>query len=124
DNWSSNDINMVKDIIADCIPHIRFFNMFPEKALLFDDLLPRELHHDILNYQMKKDYIPNTTILLPRTRQRCNMNSVIFCYKNGIGVEKDAKTAFELYQKAAEQGHATAQTLLGVCYQHGLGVEK
>jgi len=64
-NWSSHDINTVKDIIADCIPHIRFFNMSPKKALLFDNLLPRKLHHDILNYQVKKDYILNTIILLP-----------------------------------------------------------
>src|SRR5207247_251563 len=26
-NWSSEDVNTIKDIIADCIPHIRFFNI-------------------------------------------------------------------------------------------------
>src|SRR5207253_9270710 len=60
DNWSSHDINTVKDIIADCIPHIRFFNMSPEKVLLFDDLLPRKLRHDILNYRVKKKIIFQT----------------------------------------------------------------
>src|SRR6185312_15785084 len=27
DDWPSNDIDKVKDIIADCIPHIRFFSI-------------------------------------------------------------------------------------------------
>src|SRR6185369_1885516 len=135
DNWSSNDINTVKDIIADCIPHIRFFNMSPDKALLFDDLLPRKLRRDILNCQMKNDYVPSTTILLPRTGQRCNIDSVINnnkqvqynpgdFYEDGIRVEKDIQKAVELYKRAVEQGNATAQYNLGYCYRHGIGVEK
>src|SRR6185312_12161867 len=27
DDWPSNEINTIKDIIADCVPHIRFFNI-------------------------------------------------------------------------------------------------
>ena len=30
----------------------------------------------------------------------------------------------ELYQQAAEQGHADAQNKLGHCYQNGIGIEK
>src|SRR6185312_10268142 len=128
------------DIIADCIPHIRFFNMSPEQVLLFDDLLPRKLRHDILNYQIKKDYVPNTTILLPRTGQRCNIDLVTIsisinnkgqynsnpgdCYENGIKIEENIKKAVGLYKQAAEQGNAAAQYNLGYCYQHGIGVEK
>ena len=58
DDWSSHDINKVKDIIADCIPHIRFFNMSPEKALLFDDLLPRKLRHEYTQLSNKKRLCP------------------------------------------------------------------
>src|SRR6185312_7960308 len=43
DAWSSNDINTVKDIIADCIPHIRFFNISPNKVAQYYDLLPKKL---------------------------------------------------------------------------------
>ena len=32
-------------------------------------------------------------------------NSLAYYYQNGIGTEKDAKKAFELYEKAANQGH-------------------
>src|SRR6185369_6503116 len=124
DDWSSDDINTVKDVITDCIPHIRFFNMSTDKALLFDDLLPRKLRRDILNCQRKNDYVPSTTILLPRTGQRCNIDSVINnnkqeqhnpsdFYEDGIRVEKDIQKAVELYKRAADQGNATAQYNLG-----------
>ncbi len=39
-------------------------------------------------------------------------------------VEKDEKKAIEWYQKAADQGDASAQYNLGVCYANGGGVEK
>lgn len=45
-------------------------------------------------------------------------------YQNGEGVEKDNRKAFEWFQKAAEQGHATAQNGLGVMYYNGKGTEK
>src|SRR6185312_5256363 len=50
DDWSSNDINAVKDIIADCIPYIRFFNISPKTVIYYEDLLPKKLRRDILNY--------------------------------------------------------------------------
>src|SRR6185436_9344507 len=71
DNWSSNDINTVKDIIADCIPYIRFFSISPKTFALYDDLLPRTLRRDILKYHTDKDYKPNTHMLPPRTGQGC-----------------------------------------------------
>jgi len=40
-------------------------------------------------------------------------------YQNG---EKDNRKAFEWFQKAAEQGHATAQYKLGAMYDNGEGV--
>jgi TPR repeat protein len=39
-------------------------------------------------------------------------------------VEKDAREAVRLYRLAADQGHASAQSNLGVCYHNGQGVEK
>ena len=37
-NWSSNDANAVKDIIAEFVPHIRFFNISSEE--LNDRVIP------------------------------------------------------------------------------------
>ena len=45
-------------------------------------------------------------------------------YELGIAVEQDYKKAFEWYQKAAEQGHDTAQYELGNHYYYGHGTEK
>ena len=43
-------------------------------------------------------------------------------YQSGLGVAKDDARAVELYRKAAEQGHAQAQTYLGDMYHWGRGV--
>jgi len=42
----------------------------------------------------------------------------------GEGVEKDWEKAAYWFTKAAEQGDATAQNNLGVCYENGMGVER
>ena len=43
-------------------------------------------------------------------------------YDNGKGVLQDYKEAVKWYTKAAEQGHANAQSNLGVKYDNGEGV--
>jgi hypothetical protein len=45
-------------------------------------------------------------------------------YGNGQGVKKDEAVAVVWYRKAAEQGYALAQCILGVMYEYGQGVEK
>src|SRR6185437_15800497 len=46
------------------------------------------------------------------------------CYQIGTGVEKNEQKAVEWYQKATKQGYAGAQYNLGVGYQCVIGVEK
>ncbi|CAB5321269.1 unnamed protein product [Rhizophagus irregularis] len=41
-----------------------------------------------------------------------------------MGTKKDLEKAFDLYQKAAENGDKEAQFNLGVCYEVGNGIEK
>jgi TPR repeat protein len=41
--------------------------------------------------------------------------------RDGDGVEKNERLAFENFQQAAEQGHLAALTFLGLCYQRGTG---
>ncbi len=45
-------------------------------------------------------------------------------YYFGDGVEKDDQQAFKWLQKAAEQGHTKAQTILGGMHFTGQGGEK
>jgi TPR repeat protein len=42
----------------------------------------------------------------------------------GIGVERDAKAAFALFDTAAMQGHVEAQYNLALAYLDGIGVEQ
>jgi hypothetical protein len=44
------------------------------------------------------------------------------CYKEGYGVEKDRKKAFELFLKSAQQGYAKAEYQVGKAYLKGKGV--
>lgn len=46
------------------------------------------------------------------------------CHSLGIGVETDSKEANRLFKRAADQGHAGAQTHLGCMYYFGEGVPK
>ena len=43
-------------------------------------------------------------------------------YYSGEGVGQDYNVALEWYQKAAEQGDATAEANIGLMYQEGQGV--
>ena len=47
-----------------------------------------------------------------------------FLYRNGIGTSPDDKLAANWYQRAAEQGEATALFNLGGLYRKGYGVPK
>lgn len=46
------------------------------------------------------------------------------CYRDGIGVTKNAQEAVKWYRLAAAQNHIDAQFGLGVCYEQGFGVEQ
>ena len=52
------------------------------------------------------------------------MNDLAFCYMNGHGVERNPEEAFAWAMRAAERGHAGAQTMVGECYLDGYGVEQ
>jgi len=45
-----------------------------------------------------------------------------FCYEYGFPVPQDYAEAVKLYRKAADQGHAKAQCILGLHYTLGQGV--
>ena len=45
-------------------------------------------------------------------------------YDNGVGITKSQKVATKWYRRAAEQGHADAQSNLGVKYFFGKGLDQ
>src|SRR6185312_3453668 len=107
DDWSSDDLNTVKDIVADCIPHIRFFNISPDKVSLYYNLLPRKLCRDLFSYQINKNYKPKTHMLPPRTGQG---------YIDSIIINKEqAKWIFSKIVESTRQSYVYKSTLLYRC---------
>ncbi|RHZ79850.1 hypothetical protein Glove_140g77 [Diversispora epigaea] len=45
-------------------------------------------------------------------------------YSDGLGVKKDAKKAFQIYSKVADEGSSIAMNFVACCYEDGDGVEK
>src|SRR6185312_13467522 len=116
DDWSSDDLNTVKDIVADCIPHIRFFNISPDKVSLYYNLLPRKLCRDLFSYQINKNYKPKTHMLPPRTGQG---------YIDSIIINKEqAKWIFSKIVESTRQSYVYKSTLLYRCSRDGNTVAK
>ena len=79
-NWSPNDVNAVKDMIAECVPHIRFFNMSSEelsKKVIPYKILPAELLSDLFCYHLQRDYKLKAHKLPQRKRQLPAVDSVV-----------------------------------------------
>src|SRR6185312_149631 len=120
----------VKDIIADCIPHIRFFNISPKKVVLYNDLLPKALSHDILNYYVDKDYKPDTHMLPLRTGQGCDIDSLIINKQQAKWlsskiVESTIRMQFQEKQRISlKQNDVYKFTLLYRCSRDGNTIAK
>src|SRR6185312_7718707 len=64
----------------------RFCSISLDKVIQYNELLPKKLRHDILNYHTNKNYKPKTPLLPPRTVQasKYDIDSLII---NGKQVE-------------------------------------
>lgn len=74
----------------------------------------------------KQDYT-NAAILFEKAANAGNPSADVALgqlYRQGLGVAKNEKRAFELYQTAALKGHARAQAQLGLSYELGEGVSE
>ncbi|KAL0213889.1 hypothetical protein P9112_006073 [Eukaryota sp. TZLM1-RC] len=52
------------------------------------------------------------------------MTGLGFCYKNGLGVQKNHEQCVHLYKMAADAGDVQAMGNLGNCYRQGFGVDQ
>jgi len=66
---------------------------------------------------------------LPHLQESAKKNALSarilgFLYYEGIGVDKDAKKAFQYSLQGAEKGHPMAMYNVGICYLNGIGVDE
>jgi len=108
DAWSSSDMNKVKDIIAGCIPLIRFSTISLDKIIQYNDLLPRKLRRDLLNYHTAKNYKQDIHMLPPRTGQACmpspngyDIDSVIINKKQAEWISSKIVESTRQHQKTS-----------------------
>ena len=80
-NWSANDVNTIKGLVTDCIPHVRFLDIsceeLFEKFVLYDELLPRKLRNDILAYHLQNKKGNSQSQLLRGYKNKVANNTVI-----------------------------------------------
>src|SRR6185312_1268961 len=109
-NWSSNDVTVVKDIIAECVPHIRFFNIsseeFSERVLPYVEVLPRELQSDLFCYHMQKNYKPKTQMLPHR---KGDVDSVVINKQQASWILQKIAESTQLGK--AERSETSRQTI-------------
>jgi len=112
-NWSPNDVNAVKDIITECMPHIRFFNMpseeLSERVVSYIEILPKELLCDLICYHMQKNYKPKTQKLPRRKRQLPDVDSVVINKQQASWILQKIAESTQLGK--AERGGTSRQTI-------------
>lgn len=93
-----------------------------EAAATLEDGVPRLDQKTIL--KTRERYYAEAHKIVKRLVSTGNADSMFFlgdCYSQaGLGLEKDTKEAFTLYQSAAKIGHAQAAFRVAVCCELGL----
>ncbi|PKC73062.1 BTB-domain-containing protein [Rhizophagus irregularis] len=73
-NWNEDNINNLRDLIQDFIPLIRWFQItsseFRKYILPYKKIIPKDLFHEILCYNLDTSYEVKTIILPPRISQK------------------------------------------------------
>ncbi|GES77296.1 hypothetical protein GLOIN_2v1776268 [Rhizophagus clarus] len=71
DTWTDNDFKMIRDILKNCLPLIRFYSLsseeFVKKVRPYRKLLNQKFYENLLNSYLDPNYEPEKeNILLPR----------------------------------------------------------
>ncbi|RIA85252.1 hypothetical protein C1645_857860 [Glomus cerebriforme] len=97
--------------------------MCKDEINVIEEYFDSGLDENQLNFDKKKELVDLNN--LAEGGNNGAQNNLGYYYKNGIGVTKDDKKAFEWYLKAANnRGDTCAQYNLGICYQDGTGINK
>jgi hypothetical protein len=71
-SWTTNEFNILKKIIVDFIPHIRFYEISSEdfcyKIMPYFGVLPSELYQDLSKYHLVPNWQPVFNNLKPRKK--------------------------------------------------------
>ncbi|CAG8641237.1 20097_t:CDS:2 [Racocetra persica] len=100
--WKDDDYNILKKIIDDCIPLIRWFQIsgkeFRKNISFLENILSTELYHNILNYHLDPSSLPKEiTILPPRYKLdhmphiRSDQFNIIASWIDKKDLEKDSQ---------------------------------
>src|SRR5581483_10172838 len=72
DNWTQNDFNMLKEILDDFIPHIRFYDISSEdfcfKVMPYSEILTKDLYYDLSKYHIISNWQPKFNNLISRKK--------------------------------------------------------
>lgn len=78
------------------------------------------------NYSVSGNYTKAISIWnkLANQGEDTAMHNIGYCYKKGLGTDKDISVAIKWWEKASAQNNASAKYELGLCYLYGTGVDK
>ncbi|EXX53634.1 hypothetical protein GLOIN_2v1771022 [Rhizophagus irregularis DAOM 181602=DAOM 197198] len=98
--WSSDDFEVLKSTLEQCIPLIRYFNIdssdYWDKVRPFSQILPSDLHEVLLQYYCKRGNINLTdTIILPPRKTGIQSNIIKFKHISLIAKWIDRKEGSE-----------------------------
>jgi len=102
------------------------FRAYYELGLIYKIGILYNNNNIYIDKNLKKAYIYFEIAL----SKNCNNKAAILyelgmCYKNGDGVNKDEKKAFEYIQNSVNNEKTMKNQIgLALCYKHGIGVEK
>jgi len=126
EDFSKEDFNALKNILQQCIPFIRFYNLsseeFSDRILPYKKILPKELYKDLLKYFLN----PNNQSIKqskPQSTKETSEGITSTQKQPSNRVKKDEAKTFECYKKSAEKGNVDAQAELGYCYDMGIGTD-
>jgi methyltransferase-like protein len=70
ENWESKDFELLKDILVDFVPHIRWFQIlgkdFVHNVKPLKEALPEELYDDLVNYNIDRSIELKSSVILPK----------------------------------------------------------
>ncbi|UZO03607.1 uncharacterized protein OCT59_024011 [Rhizophagus irregularis] len=122
-NFSKVNIKEIEPLVSSNLIINDFEIIIEEIILLLENIGAVWKKHEVINY-LNNHNLTLQEIYNWLLNDQENSNSIFLLgvfNHFGIEIKVDKQKAFELYQKAANTGHAFGITSLGYCYHYGIG---